>query len=138
LSPCEFSFSLDNLRPVGIGPWLALSDNEEEVELLADLTGAIRADPIFWPEFKKQVDTLQGKYGISRRGKDGFNHFSQEILTAPPGVIMKKSSELWHDLETAGYTDDAVDALSRAGYTAWKNPVGDISVLPPDGSLPRS
>lgn len=123
---------------MGIGPWLALSDNEEEVELLADLTGAIRADPIFWPEFKKQVDTLQGKYGISRRGKDGFNHFSQEILTAPPGVIMKKSSELWHDLETAGYTDDAVDALSRAGYTAWKNPVGDISVLPPDGSLPRS
>lgn len=131
LTACEFAFSLDNLRPVGIGPWLTLAENDEEAELLADLTGAIRSDRIFWPEFNKRVDTLQEKYGICRRGENGFNQFSKEILSASPTVMMKKSADLWNDLETAGYTDGAVEALSRAGYTAWKNPVGDIAVLPP-------
>jgi hypothetical protein len=51
---------------------------------------------------------------------------------------MKKTTALWHQLEAAGYTDGAVEALGRAGYKAWKNPVGDIAVFPPEGSLPMN
>jgi hypothetical protein len=137
IAASEFAFSPDNLRPLGIGPWLTLQEQDEEAELLADLTGAVRADPTFWPEFNRCVDALQAKLGICRRGDDGFNHFTQDAQTALPRVIMERVQDLWHRLDAAGYTDGAIGALWRAGYTAWKNPVGDIAVLPPEGSLPR-
>lgn len=135
--PCEFSFSLDNLRPLGIGPWLTLADEDREAELLADLTAAIRVDQRFWAEFNSYVDLLRMKYGICRRDNDGFIYFIDEPRTMPPGGIIEKTSALWKQLEEEGYTDGAVEALVRAGYQAWKNPVGDIAVLPPEGSLPR-
>ncbi|MBU1565146.1 MAG: hypothetical protein KJ630_05915 [Proteobacteria bacterium] len=133
--PCEFSFSLDNLRPLGIGPWLTLSDEDREAELLADLTSAIRADRRFWKEFNPYVDMLRTKYGICERDNDGFIHFTEDARNGPPSVIMDKASALWNQLEDEGYTDGAIEALGRAGYQAWKNPVGDITVLPPDESL---
>lgn len=133
--PVEFAFSMDNLRPLGVGPWLTINDNDAEAELLADLTGAIRSDRIFWNEFNQCVDVLQKEHGICMRGADGFNHFTEEAQTAPPNVILKKTTALWHQIEESGYTDGAVEALRRAGYKAWKNPVGDIAVLPPEGSL---
>jgi hypothetical protein len=136
IRPGEFAFSPDNLRPLGIGPWLTIKNDDAEAELLADLTGAIRADRIFWPEFNQYVDALQEKNGICRRSDDGFNYFTEEAQTALPYEIMKKTANLWHQLEAAGCTDGAVEALARAGYKAWKNPVGDIAVLPPEGSLP--
>jgi hypothetical protein len=51
---------------------------------------------------------------------------------------MERVSALWCQLEDEGYTDGAIAALGRAGYQAWKNPVGDIAVFPPDGSLPKT
>jgi len=132
LLPNAFAFSLDNLRPLGIGPWLALEDNDEQVELLADLTGAIRRDTVFWPEFNRRVDSLQEKIGICSRGKDGYNYFTEKTLTEPPQTLMKKTSDLWQQIDTEGGTDAVVEALSRAGYRAWKNRIGDIAVEPPE------
>jgi len=136
IRPVEFSFSLDNLRPLGIGPWLTLADEDREAELLADLTGAIRNDPSFWAVFAPYVDRLRAEYGICERNRDGFIHFADHSRNAPSGAIMRKVSDLWTQLDDEGYTDGAIEALGRAGYQAWKNPVGDIAVLPPDGSLP--
>ncbi|MGA9477881.1 MAG: hypothetical protein WBV21_08890, partial [Desulfobacterales bacterium] len=136
IRPSEFGFSLDNLRPLGIGPWLTINDEDEEAEFLADLTGAIRTDRIFWAEFNQRVDELQEKYGICKRGDDGFNHFSNKFLTALPLVTVEKTAALWQQLDVEGYTEGAVEALRRAGYDAWKNIVGDIAVKPPDGSFP--
>jgi hypothetical protein len=62
---------------LGIGPWLTINDEDEEAEFLADLTGAIPTDRIFWAEFNQRVDELQEKYGICKWGDDGFNHFSK-------------------------------------------------------------
>ena len=135
-SPVEFAFSPDNLRPLGIGPFLTIQEEDEEAELLADLTGAIRADPTFWPGFHRFVDTQRSQLGICRRGKDGYNQFPPEAQSALPPETMRKTAELWRWVEAAGYVDGAVAALSRAGYKVWKNPVGDIAVLPPEGSLP--
>ena len=133
--PSEFSFSLDNLRPLGVGPWLTLADHDREAELLADLTAAIRADRRFWVEFNHYVDMLRSKKGICDRDDSGFINFTQDSSKVPPGTIMEKVSALWAQLEVEGYTDGAIEALGRAGYQAWKNPVGDIAVFPPDGSL---
>jgi hypothetical protein len=137
VTPREFAFSLDNLRPLGIGPWLTLADEDQEAELLADLTAAIRTDRRFWTEFNPYVDELRSKYGICRRGNDGFIHFTDAWRAAPPNVLMEKAAILWKQLAEEGYADGAVEALARAGYQAWKNPVGDIAVLPPQKSLPQ-
>jgi len=61
---------------------------------------------------------------------------SEEAQAAPAKVISDRTTALWNQIEQEGYTDGAVDALGRAGYRAWKNPVGDIAVLPPEGSSP--
>jgi len=137
LAPTEFAFGADNLRPLGMGPWLTLQAEDAEAEFLADLTGAIRADRTFGPDFDRAVDALQAKLGICQREADGFNRFPAEILSAPPAALMEKTRALWRALAAAGYTDGAVAALTRAGYQAWKNPVGDIAVRPPEGALDR-
>lgn len=134
--PCEFAFGLDNLRPLGTGPWVTLAEDDQEAELLADLTRTIRADRQFWKNFNKHVDALQEKFEICTRGDDGFHQFTEEAQTAPPQVLLEKTTALWHQVDAAGYTDGAIEALDRAGFTAWKNPVGDIAVHPSEGSLP--
>jgi hypothetical protein len=136
IRPCEFAFSPDNLRPLGIGPWVTINGEDEDAELLADLTGALRKDHSFWREFSPYVDQLREKYGICSRSSDGFIYFTEEAQATPPEVIMEKTKALWNQIDKEGYTDGAVDALARAGYRAWRNPVGDIAVLPPQGSLP--
>jgi hypothetical protein len=128
IRPSEFAFSPDNLRPLGVGPWLTIQEADEEAELLADLTRAIRRDRKFWAPFNSYVDALQEKHGICRRGSDGFNHFAEESLGPPPDMMIQKETALWRQLEAEGYTDGAVDALKRAGYNAWKNSAGDIAV----------
>ena len=133
--PVEFAFSPDNLRPLGIGPWLTLADEDREAELLADLTGVLRSDRRFWPDFSSYVDGMREKVGLCRRGRDGFICFTEEIRTGPPQAMMEKTTLIWNQVEKAGYTDGAVEALKRAGHDAWKNAVNDIAVRPPDGSL---
>jgi len=134
MSPREFAFSTDNLRPLGIGPWVTIQGEDEDADLLAELTGAIRNDRPFWGDFGPRVDALQEEYGICRRDADGFIRFTGEARTASPLAILEKTRALWRQLEAEGYTDGAVAALGRAGYRAWKNPVGDIAVMPPSST----
>jgi hypothetical protein len=135
IRPYEFAFSMDNLRPLGIGPWLTLVEDDREAALLADLTGAIRADRIFWSDFTRRVDALQAQYGIATRDPDGFLHYTEEARTASPLVVTEKTTALWEQVATEGYAEGAVAALNRAGYNAWLNAVGDIAVSPPEQSL---
>ena len=90
LRPKEFAFSLDNLRPLGIGPWLTLIEDDKEACLLADLTRAIRSDRRFWADFDRSVDALRDTLGICTRDRDGFIRFTPEIETAPAAVLMEE------------------------------------------------
>ena len=135
LRPCEFAFSMENLRPLGVGPWLALSEEDRDTALLADLTGAIRSDRQFWPDFNRRVDRLREGLGICRQGDDGFHHFTREVVDASPLVLFEKASALWALIEKEGYKAGVVAALRRAGYTAWENRAGDIAVRPPESAL---
>jgi len=82
------------------------------------------------------VDGLREELGIGRRANDGFLQFTEEIRNAPPHILSEKTTSLWNRVDASGYTDGAIEALVRAGFTAWKNKVGDIAVLPPENSLP--
>jgi len=130
-------YDVDDNYACFIGPWFTLVDHDREAELLADLTGVIRADRNFWTGFNPYVNMLRTKYGICERGDDGFFSFLEVARTAPPKVIVEEASALWNQLENEGYTDRAIEALCCTGDRAWKNPVGDIAVIPPEGPLSK-
>ncbi len=134
LFPNEFAFGLDNLGHIVYMPWYTLHENDPEAVLLADLSRAIRVDSSFWPDFSKRTDELLQHQGICQRGTDGFLHFLTEKM--PILEFFKKNAMLWQQMDEEGYLDGTVDVLGRAGYDAWKNPVGDIAVRPPANSLP--
>jgi hypothetical protein len=128
LEPTEFALSLDNLRPISVMPWYTLHDDDPEAMLLADVIRQIRADRPFWQGFTGRLDELMAHYGLFQRDGNGF-------LCAPTGEepateFTQRTSRLWRQVDEEGFTDGAVAALNRAGYAAWKNPVGDIAVRP--------
>jgi len=133
--PCEFAFSMDNLRPLGIGPWLTLVDDDREAALLADLTRAVREDRHFWSDFTCRVDSLRTQLGIGTRGPDGFLQFTAETQAAPPMAVVEKTTALWRQMAAEGYAEGAAAALGRVGCEAWINAVGDIAVRPPEQTL---
>lgn len=133
LFPREFAFSLDNLGHIVFMPWLTIHEHDPEAMLLAELAGTIRSDPSFWPEFSSRMDELLQHQDICLRGVDGFLHFPKEELS--PGKFLERNVMLWEQMQEEGYADRAVATLERAGYDAWKNPVGDIAVRPPANAL---
>jgi hypothetical protein len=128
IQPTEFALSLDNLRPVSVMPWYTLHDDDPEAMLLADLLRQVRADRQFWRGFTERLDQLMAHHRLFQRDGNGFLcSFEGE---APATDFAQRVSQLWRQVEEEGFTDGAVDALNRAGYTAWKNPVGDIAIRP--------
>lgn len=132
--PGEFAFSLDNLWPVGIAPWYTLHDDDPDAVFLADLTAAVRNDPNFWPAFSHRVDDLMASHAICRRGSDGFLLFLDPPMALEQ--LIGKLAALWQQIDAEGFTSKAVEALGRAGYRSWINPVGDISVEPHTDRFP--
>jgi len=134
LIPKEFAFSLDNLRPVGIAPWYTLHADDPEAGLLADLTRAIRSDQTFWMNFSRRVDLLLADHGICRRDDNGFLHFSEP--PAPPEQLVVQLVAMWRQIDNEDFSTAATEALTRAGFRSWINPVGDIAVRPPGHPFP--
>lgn len=136
IEPTEFALSVDNLRPINVMPWYTLHDNDPEAMLLADMIRQVRADRPFWRGFTGRLDELMAQYGLFQRDGNGFLYTPEgEELAAD---FAERTARLWRQVEEEGFTDGAVGRLNRAGYTAWKNPVGDIAIRPSFGSLPLS
>jgi hypothetical protein len=129
LSLDEFAFSMDNIGHIVFMSFFTIHENDEEAALLAELTGVIRADKAFWPEFSLRQDELLKQHGICRRQPDGFLLVSEDEM--PPPEYIKRMTLLWQQLTEEGYLDQAADALKAAGYDAYINSVGDIAVRPP-------
>ncbi len=126
--PTEFALSLDNLRPISVMPWYTLHDDDPEAMLLADVLRQIRADRTFWRVFSKRLDELMVQHGLFQRHSNGFLYALEGEQSATD--FGQRTSRLWRQVEAEGFTEGAVDALNRAGYEAWKNPVGDIAIRP--------
>lgn len=128
LSLDEFALSMDNLGHIVFMPFLTFHENDPEATLLAELTGTIKSDRSFWPDFSNRQDELLKQYGICQRKSEGFLQFPEEEIS--PAEYVNKISHLWREMETEGYLDGAVKALEQGGYEAWKNSVGDIAIRP--------
>lgn len=128
ISLTEFALSVDNLRPISVMPWYTLHDDDPEAMLLADVLRRVRADRPFWRVFSKRLDELMAQHGLFQRHSNGFLYALEG--EAPAMDFPQRVSHLWRQVEEEGFADGAVDALNRAGYTAWKNPVGDIAIRP--------
>jgi hypothetical protein len=109
-------------------PWYTLHDDDPEAMLLADVIRQVRADQPFWRAFTKRLDALMSRYGLFQRRSNGFLYTPEDEV--PAADFAQRASRLWRQIEAEGFTDGAVEALSRAGYAAWKNPVGDIAIRP--------
>ncbi len=128
IEPTEFALGLDNLRSINVMPWYTLHDDDPEAMLLADVIRQVRADRSFWLDFTERLDALMAHYGLFQRHSNGFLYALEG--GAPAADFAQRASRLWRQIEEEGFADGAVDALNRAGYTAWKNPVGDIAIRP--------
>jgi len=47
-----------------------------------------------------------------------------------PRDYLERYARLWRRMDQEGHIDGAVETLKKAGYTAWKNSVGDIAIRP--------
>ncbi len=135
--PIEFALTVDNLGPFNVMPWYTLHDNDPEAMQLADMIHQLRANQSFWPGFTKRLDHLMEHYGLFQRDGEGFFHAPEDEHLAAD--FSERVSHMWRQIEEEGLTNEAVDALQCAGYTAWKNPVGDIAIQPnaPSFKLPE-
>lgn len=123
----EFAFSLDNLRPtVAIIGWLGFRDDDHESIRLAEAAGVIRADDEFRRDFDARLNDLLAEKGLYERGDDGYlTEIATDLSRREQDVCLAEISE---QLDREGYLDGAVAALKRAGYDAWRNSVGHVSV----------
>jgi len=124
----EFAFGLENLGHIVFMPFFSIHADDPEAMLLAELSGTIRADQSFWPDFSAGQDALLKQEGLCERRADGYLQFDADEIS--PAEYLKIHFMIWQQLEQDGFLDGAVDVLKQAGYDAWKNPVGDIAVRP--------
>ena len=126
LADGEFAFSLDNVNPLGILTWYTLHDDDREVQLLAELTGILRANPSFRDALYAVTDAMREEFGVCARGSDGYYGGLSEAVVA---------ADLWN---TVGQMADrlcvhelgqqAVGVLQAAGWSARVNEVGHVAV----------
>jgi hypothetical protein len=124
----EFAFSLDCLRPPTVIPFFCLHDLEKETFELANLVGVLNSDEEFNGGYNTRLDELLAERKILVRQPDGFLAPPPDPLD--PAVWMMKLVALHGQLAAEGFVEQAVSVLQRAGYHAWKNPVGHIAVEP--------
>lgn len=128
LRPKEFSFSVESIRPLEIVSWFALHDDDFEMATLAELIGSVRAEDTFRSDFDRAMDEVLASTGYTSRKADGYLGSFDE--TIDPSSFDTVAEVTGRALEEAGYADRAVEILEAAGYDAWINCVGHISVDP--------
>src|SRR6478752_1583623 len=73
LSDCEFTFSLDNVAPLGMVPWYTLHDDDAESEMLTGMVGILRADHCFVGAFIEASNAIRAELGLPPRGSDAYD-----------------------------------------------------------------
>jgi hypothetical protein len=125
LADAEFSFSLDNVAPLGIIPWYTLHDGDYEAGLLAELVTLLRTDRRFMGAFMARSDALRAEMNLMPRGEDGY--YAATLPDVPPAELWMRAAKLGDTLaEDLGA--EAVAVLARHGLQARMNSVGHLSV----------
>jgi hypothetical protein len=109
-------------------PFFCLHDQEKETFELAELVGVLQSDDAFRSAYDSRLDELLAEKKILVRQPDGFLMPPPDPLD--PTLWMIAHEALHRQVAEEGFVDRAVTVLQRAGYHAWKNPVGHIAVEP--------
>lgn len=126
LAEREFSFSIDNLRMITRN-WMAQHDDCYETNLLAQTVATVRKDEQFRLDFDRRVDLLLAEHQLSYRNEEGY------LTSLPLDFGLERIphvAEINEQLDQEGYVAGAVEVLQRAGYEAWRNCAGHISIAP--------
>ncbi len=121
----EFSFSLDNVVPLGLVPFFALHEKDRGLTLLARLVRALRRDDAFRARYYQVLDGLRAEHGICPRGEDGF--YGGVPTDGDPAELWTRAAEMVETL-TDEMGPEAVSVLERAGWTSHVNEVGLVTV----------
>jgi len=123
--PIEFTFSLDNLTPIGVATWYTLHADDPEANMLAELCAALRADADFSASFADVNNRLRAKHGLCPRQPDGY--FSASLPIDNPAAIWIIAGDYAAELNEA-LSDQASRVLARAGHDARVNEIGHVAV----------
>jgi hypothetical protein len=93
----------------------------------AIVVAQIRADTAFRRDFDNRFDALLAEQRLFKRGTDGYLISWESEMPADKNERLAQINE---QLDQEGYVDGAVTVLKQAGYNAWRNCVGHISVDP--------
>ena len=121
----EFSFSLDNVVPLGIVPFFALHDRDRGLTMLARLVRTLRDDESFMARYYELVDAQRARYGVSARREDGF--YGNVDPTMDPAVLWDGAAAMSATIGSE-MSDEAVSVLQQAGWDTWINEIGQVSV----------
>jgi hypothetical protein len=128
LSTKEFAFSIDNVRSCGFVSALAYHENDYESTLLTTAVGVIRSNAEYRRDFDARLDTLFLEYGSYARDESGnLMSIRSEMSTTERD---EHKQAVFKRLDHEGYVEGAADVLRQAGYDAWRNNIGYVSVAP--------
>lgn len=122
----EFAFGIDNLCPQAINPWYAQHEDDREVGLLMDVARVLRADGELKAQLYARNDALRAEYGISPRHADGYYGDSDPTLLA--WELSDRAAMIGERLDEEGFSEQAATVLRKAGYDAWRNPIGHVAI----------
>ncbi|NIP58229.1 MAG: hypothetical protein GWM92_08180 [Gemmatimonadetes bacterium] len=125
MRPREFSFSLDNVVPLGLVPFFALHERDRGLNLLARLVRTLRRDAGFLARYYGVTDGLRAEHEICPRGADGF--YGSVDPEMDPGELWSRAGEI-SDTIGSELGADAVAVLEGAGWDAGLNEIGLVSV----------
>jgi len=128
LAAKEFSFSIDNIRTLQIVTWFALHDTDDETCRLAEALRVLRSDVDFLRDFDQALDRIFALHQICARKPDGYLGGISEDIT--PAELERRLSAAESEIASEGFGEKAVKVLQNAGYDAWLNCVGHISITP--------
>jgi len=126
LSDCEFTFSLDNVAPLGMVPWYTLHDDDAESEMLTGMVGILRADHRFVGAFIEASNAIRAELGLPPRGSDAYD----AAANASPAELWTASARHSERLAEM-FGSAAVDALARQGLSVRLNAIGHVAIALP-------
>lgn len=128
LTPREFAFGIENVRPLELSPWYALHDDDVENLSNAAAVATVRVAERFRRRFDDRLDALLAQRNFCPRGRDGYLGGPDETMSVDQ--LAQQTEELATQLDHAGLVDDAVIVLRDGGHDAWRNVAGHVAMQP--------
>jgi hypothetical protein len=123
----EFSFSIENIRPIESVPFFSFREDDFELVQFLRYVMFPRRNKDFMVRFNSEFDRLLVKNIVYTRNEDGYlGHIDS---TKPIEDIHKGMFSASRNLSEQ-FGNEVVEILKRANSKAWLNEIGFISIQP--------